>query len=68
VQVTAGGEGHRLGRTRLEPIVVAERVRVQELALQEIREGLDVRVWVHRPVGARLDAVVVDTRWAPTPI
>src|SRR5437667_367047 len=53
-------ERHPLDPSGLEPAVLAEGVRVLERALDDVGDALDVGVRVHRPVGARDEAVVVE--------
>ena len=60
VQVAAVRERHDLGGARLELAVVAERVGVEEVALDDVRQRLDVLVRVERPLGAGDDPVVVE--------
>ena len=58
-------ERHDLCGARLEPAVVAKRVGVQEVALDDVGERLDVLVWVERPLGAGHDPIVVEDAERP---
>jgi hypothetical protein len=61
------------GRTALEVPVVAEGIGMEEVALDDVGEGLDVLVRVERPRGTGHAAPAtmrssLNTRSAPTPI
>ena len=60
VQVAPMRERHDLGRTGLEVPVVAEGIGMEEVALDDVGERLDVLVRVERPLGAGHDPIVVE--------
>ena len=53
-------EGHHLSSPGLEVAVVPERVGVQEIALDHVRQGLDVPMRMERPLGAGHDPIIVE--------
>ena len=53
-------ERHDLGRTRLEVPVVAQGIGMEEVALDDVGERLDVLVRVERPLGAGHDPIIVE--------
>jgi hypothetical protein len=60
VFVAVRGERHDLGGARQQTPVIAEGVRVQKVALRDVRQRLDIAMRVHWPLRASDDAVVVE--------
>jgi hypothetical protein len=60
VFVAVRGERHDLGGARQQTPVIAEGVRVQKVALRDVRQRLDIAMRVHGPLRASDDAVVVE--------
>ena len=61
----AGAERHPLDATGLERAILPEGIGVLERPLDHVGEPLDVRVRMHRPVGARDQPIVVEDPQRP---